>query len=483
VGRRPFTGADLAWLAVICAIAFLVRVVVAARLSNQLWPDEIFQSIEQAHRLVFGYGIVPLEFRVGARPWLLPGALAGIVKLTAPLGAGSSGYLRGVEAALSLVSLAPVAIAYRWAQRESGRLAGVVAAFFCAGWFELIYFAPKALPEVVGAHLLIVGLYLGEPHRRRLGVLVAGALLGLAGALRLELVPALLVPAWRLRRDRAWLYLVLAALATFALAQLADLVGGFPPFHSLVEGVRLDWITGRRLHDGASPWAYPPMILEVWAWTAPVVIGLALLGDRVARPALVCAVLLFLVQSAIPHKEYRFLFPSLALVVVAASVGAGRLLSRVSGPRQVPCAVAAVLAWLALSGQRATVFSSADIEMGPGLVPPSWEFDRLRGGLTALDELSREPQVCGVGLVGVRWYNTGGYSHLHKRVALYELYPDELKQAASRVDAALAWQGRELAAPYQKTGCWGSICLWQRPGGCTVDPSYDINDRLRVAGE
>ena len=40
------------------------------------WPDEVHQSLEQAHRLVFGYGFVPWEYQLGARSWILPGLLA-----------------------------------------------------------------------------------------------------------------------------------------------------------------------------------------------------------------------------------------------------------------------------------------------------------------------------------------------------------------------------------------------------------------------
>src|SRR5256885_510216 len=42
------------------------------------WWDEVFQATEQAHRLVFGYGLVPWEFQLGMRSWLLPGAAAGV---------------------------------------------------------------------------------------------------------------------------------------------------------------------------------------------------------------------------------------------------------------------------------------------------------------------------------------------------------------------------------------------------------------------
>ena len=33
------------------------------------WPDEIHQSLEPAHRLVFGYGLIAWEFSDGARNW------------------------------------------------------------------------------------------------------------------------------------------------------------------------------------------------------------------------------------------------------------------------------------------------------------------------------------------------------------------------------------------------------------------------------
>ena len=48
-----------------CALA--VRMFFASAYPTLLWSDEIFQTLEQAHRLVFGYGIVPWEFRAGAR--------------------------------------------------------------------------------------------------------------------------------------------------------------------------------------------------------------------------------------------------------------------------------------------------------------------------------------------------------------------------------------------------------------------------------
>src|SRR6185369_14224273 len=46
-----------------------------------VWPDEVYQSLEQAHRLVFGFGFLPWEFDVGARSWVFPGLLAAPMAL------------------------------------------------------------------------------------------------------------------------------------------------------------------------------------------------------------------------------------------------------------------------------------------------------------------------------------------------------------------------------------------------------------------
>src|SRR5207248_8614166 len=51
-----------------------------------VYPDEIFQYTEQAHRIVYGSGVVPWEIVVGVRSWLLPLFIAGLMKLLSFIG-------------------------------------------------------------------------------------------------------------------------------------------------------------------------------------------------------------------------------------------------------------------------------------------------------------------------------------------------------------------------------------------------------------
>src|SRR5947208_15464666 len=78
----------------IAALLGLLAVAIGLRLypvlvvpSINRW-DEVFQVTEPAHRLVYGYGLVPWEFQLGMRSWLLPGAVAAIMQFSRLIGEG-----------------------------------------------------------------------------------------------------------------------------------------------------------------------------------------------------------------------------------------------------------------------------------------------------------------------------------------------------------------------------------------------------------
>ena len=59
------------WFWGIFAVAVALRVLWFNSYSAH-HPDELIQYLEQAHRIVFGYGVVPWEFREFIRSWLIP---------------------------------------------------------------------------------------------------------------------------------------------------------------------------------------------------------------------------------------------------------------------------------------------------------------------------------------------------------------------------------------------------------------------------
>ena len=61
-------------------LAIGLRLIPIIFVPSMVWADEIFQTSEQAHRLVYGSGLVPWEFQLGMRSWLLPGVIAALME-------------------------------------------------------------------------------------------------------------------------------------------------------------------------------------------------------------------------------------------------------------------------------------------------------------------------------------------------------------------------------------------------------------------
>src|SRR5438067_7322218 len=187
--ERQLAAAGLALLVLVAIGLRLVPILVEPSIN---WWDEVFQATEQAHRLLFGYGLVPWEFQLGMRSWLLPGVVAGLMELSRLLGDGPDYYLPVIAASFALLASAPVICCFLWARRGFGLAGAFAGAAIVAIAPELVYFGARTFSETVAAHLLLIGCFLLEPgypatSRRRL--FAAGLLLGLVCLLRIHLAP------------------------------------------------------------------------------------------------------------------------------------------------------------------------------------------------------------------------------------------------------------------------------------------------------
>ena len=154
----------------VLALAFAARAAVALSGNFILHPDEMLQYLEPAHRLVFGNGVVVWEYFYGARSWLVPGAIACLLKLFDLSGLGQPGwYVGGVKLAFCAMSLLIPAGMYFFARRHFSETAARVALLGGAFWYELVVFAHKPMTEFVASYLLIglLALCAGPAAARR----------------------------------------------------------------------------------------------------------------------------------------------------------------------------------------------------------------------------------------------------------------------------------------------------------------------------
>jgi hypothetical protein len=486
---------QLLWTIGLLLVSFRVVTVVCWG-NNYLWPDEIYQSLEQAHRAVFGYGIVPWEFRDAVRSWVFPGALAGLMAAGSPL--GHDGYLLVPRMALSLLSISPAIVVFLWVRRRTGRLAGFVAALSVGVWFEVVYFAPKALAEVAASHILIVGLYLMLEHqgaRPRSRSYWAGGLLCLAVLLRLQLsigigAAFLLQVAmdWKSRMRHAGraLRMLAGASPVLLLFGVVDWITWRYPFQSLWNYFSVNILSGKAATYGVLPFgAYFQYLVDVWGAALIPIVLLAILGARGRLPLVIAALATLLLHSTIAHKEYRFDYPVVVLILVLAATGTADLVNegRLSRFQK---SVRAAVPWVALAGW-ATVSLLLALRFDMGLIQTPLEINRKgspwtvrQGAMSGMRELGTSPTVCGVGVVNTGWAWVGGYTWLHRNVPLYEIWHWwELHQLARFINVVIV-RGPVLDfRPYRLERCWEEYCIYRRPGGCeSPPPGYSINNVL-----
>ncbi|HET9035969.1 MAG TPA: hypothetical protein VFN45_07180, partial [Myxococcaceae bacterium] len=153
------------------------------------WPDEIYQSLEPAHRLVWGRGWVPLEFREGLRTWALPGLVAGLLEVFRALGLSRPAlYVPAAKLVFAAVGVATAWATARLARRMgAGPLESAAAGALWALAAPAIYFAPRGLSEPLSALPVTLGLAWAMPAGASRRERVLGAsLLGFAVLLRLQ---------------------------------------------------------------------------------------------------------------------------------------------------------------------------------------------------------------------------------------------------------------------------------------------------------
>ena len=494
VGARMSSGAFA-----LCGVLFVALAIRGAVVWTQTYVpfvDETFQYFEQGHRLAFGSGLVPWEFQDGARSWLVPGLIGGLMRLTSVITADPLVYVRLIRLLCVVLSLVVVLAGFGLGRRQAGLFGGIVAGGFCAIWFDAIYFAPAVLTEVLAAHCAILAIFLGEsgePAAPRLMACV-GALFGLAFCLRYQYAPGMLAAMlWRYRLSWThWRWLLTGGLAVVVpVAGVLDALTWGTPFQSIWLNLARNSVQGVSAGMGVEPPTFYLSYLAVALQPLPLLLALAVLG-AIRAPALALAAAVTLVEhSLVPHKEVRFIYLVIAAAPVLIGLGLVELSRLRLGRRFAPAAPAMVLAaGSALSWWTGTV-----------ALGPRWQFERAN--VEVFLAANREARMCGLAVRDVWFWETGGYTWLNRDVPLYfadydpgrtlpgtdrklslivmdrgrpvpQITGDRLGAAAARYSHMIAKRG-DAEPGYEPVACFNDVarngepdvCLFRRPGGCS----------------
>jgi hypothetical protein len=471
----------------------------AIRLPLAFWPnvmhaDEIFQYLDPAWRLLGHDGIVSWEWRYGIRSWFLPSLMAAPVGLGDWIVPGGTGAFVAARLATALASLSIVASAWFFGARIS-RTHAIVAAFVAAIWFEFVAFAPHTLSEplatavILPAAVLLTRTPLSPRH-----LAVGGALLAFAFVLRFQYAPAIAVLAlgacWRRWRDLV--SLIAGGLIALAISSVADAAQGAVPFAWLIANVQQNLVHGRAAELGVAPaTAYLAVFWTMWsAALMPIAFAIGQ-GWRRAPLLLATAVTDIAFHSLIAHKEYRFIFLSVAILIIIAALGSADWITRWTSARRAATsrALPAVLgAWTLISVALAAT----------GIMPDIWTSGVNEAQLSA--QVRGDPALCGLALYDIPFVVLPGRERLVGRSPLYAFNPADpvaardlaamVRKAAPAFNRILAQRdtAKDLPAGFARGDCkdvnGADVCIFARAGGCdaAAAASFDLNDVLERVG-
>ena len=431
----------------VLALAFAVRAAVALSGDFIMRPDELMQYLEPAHHLAFGNGILFWEYFYGARLWLLPGLIAGLLKAFDAVGLGQPfWYVGGVKLVFCALSLAIPAGMYFFARWHLGETTARVALLAGAFWYELVGFAHKPLTGMVATALLMCVLALcmrtpasasetssaseaGEKSGAmgwRFAWLVAFLTL-LATAFRIQYAPFALV-LWGLcfvRMDNPARIHLVAASAIFFLA-----VGVFDAltwdgalFHSYLTNIRFNLELWQTAAAGASPaHQYLWWLLLASTGGSALCVALALRQPRRYGFLLLLIGLVLLSHSLQTHKEYRYVFVAIPLWLLLGSGVVAHFLANTKHPTRICAASAALFATVSLAGILNALPRQEAIYQGPHQ-PREIVVRFLRGQdphFAAFRYLAEAPNVSAIWAPGRYYHSLPGYYYLHRPIPFYD---------------------------------------------------------------
>jgi GPI mannosyltransferase 3 len=407
-----------AGLAMLAAAALATRLYALYATNGFIHPDNLFQLLEPAHKLAFGYGITPWEYVLGIRSWVQPAIIAAVYLLGAAAGLHSAWQIILLNRALAVAfSLALLYAVYRLARETYGPRAAENSLMFGVFSWTLWHWSadtsshiPSALFSCLALSLYWRGLSSGSSR-----VLAsAGACLGFAFMFRFDaLLFAASIAAYSMSRGRTGsLRPFLSGLAAVAVLQgLSDLVMWGSFLHSPLEFLRQNLVGGMSARFGTQPFYF---LLGVFGLHATALFMLPYAYQRRPQFAYLAAngAVFLAAYSLVGHKETRFLIPVLPVFFCLAGRG-------------LEAAEESLGRWAKTIVVAFTVLLSSGLALAIGWGDNS-------SGPAAMEYVGERSDASGVAYA-MEWGNSGGYAHLHRRIPMVQAAEEAVDPTFNRV--------------------------------------------------
>ena len=451
----------------IFAVSFLARIYASTTSIAQIYPDEIFQTLEPAHKLAFGRGITYWEFNVGARSFFLPGILAGIYKILDFFGVRDPLSINiGIKIFLSIFNSLAVSTIYLVFRRHSfGRKEAFLFTLPLSASYLLSYISARTLSESASLPFMVFALYhasgyLESERKRELFFAVLSA--GIAYMIRFQtcifsfgLALALFIVSKK--RFQASLIFGFGFLGMMLLQGILDIFtwGGF--FKSFITYLDYNIFRGVADKHGVMPWYF--YIVDIAGTFHPVTcvsaimaMILGVIGFRKNKQIILFFfpfLFFFIVHSAIGHKEPRFVFACHFAVLVLSAEFFAFLCRKYAKKREKAALFLSVFLLFSLDTfthiKYAPLWNHSVTKIDNFYGNDKGIEKRFGGVLETEAELGRIKDLKRAYLFGIPQIWSGGYSYFHKNAPISFAAKDADIAQLMREAYDSAWQNSYFA--------------------------------------
>jgi phosphatidylinositol glycan class B len=294
------------------------------------------------------------------------------------------------------------------------------------------------------------------------------------------------------RRWRNLVPLVGGGVIALAFSGVADAAQGTVPFAWLIANVQQNLLYDHAAELGVWPaTAYLANFWTMWSAALGLMVFAIWQGWRHAPLLLAMAATNIVFHSLIGHKEYRFIFLSVVILIIIAALGSADWITRWVVARRAGTSQALLAAtggWALISAALAAT----------GTMPDVWTSGIHEAHLSA--QVRGDPALCGLALYDIPFIVLPGREQLVGRSPLYAFHPADpiatrdlatmARSAAPAFNRIISLRGAtpDLPAGFALRDCTGvngaDVCIFARAGGCdgAAATRFDLNEVLERVG-
>jgi len=453
-------------LITICIVGLILRTIYFFQVDSILYPDEVFQYLEQGFRLSHGYGIIPWEYVYGVRTWIIPICVAGIFKILQFMGINSPHlYIPIIKFIFAILSLSLiVSIYYIVLKLTEKKYLALLSAYGISIWYSLIVFSSKALSEFISTYLVFAGLALLLSKKIK-WICISGILLGLGALVRFQyaFIPILILMFFAIysksAKDINVKFAIITFLITVLMGGILDKITWGQFFFSTRQFLYLNHNAYITTGFGVSSWNYYLLALLNSFWF--LFIFTFIKNKKLLILQLLVLITIF-IYSLAGHKEYRYLYiviPAILAITIANMLGIA-LLFKLSVQKSViiiGLLVSLLSAILQLSNTKQNF-----------LAYPNTDFNS-RPKIELYKYIAKIPHICGLWDQSSSVWEGGGYYYLGKNIQIY----DNNEQAKSLDYVNLIITKSKINVPgFTLKYVFEEYNLLIKEGGCRIDADY-----------